>query len=211
MNYFPWERFLYGAGALLAGFGLLALNSLWSPAVRRRGKRAHWLVGFCVNGLGMLLIAAGSFALALLPPTIDWKPLPWIGLAAAALGAGLYLRGASRVGRLKPLSDYSNDLDVQGLYAFARHPQALAMSLLAIGLGGLSQSIPYLVLLPLLIAGWYVYSWLEEELELVPVFGDRYREYSRVTPRMFPSPEAIADRIVERMSLSPRGGSEGRR
>lgn len=211
MNYFPWERFLFGAGVILAGFGLLALNSLWSPVVRRRGKRAHWLVGFCVNGLGMLLIAAGSLGLALLPPAVDWKPLPWIGLAAAVLGAGLYFKGASRVGRLRPLSDYSIDLDEQGLYALARHPQALAMSLLAIGLGGLSQSIPYLVLLPLVIAGWYVYSWLEEELELVPVFGDRYREYSRVTPRMFPSPEAIADRIVESVNLSLRGGSEGRR
>jgi protein-S-isoprenylcysteine O-methyltransferase Ste14 len=152
----------------------------------------------------MSLIGAGWFWLALLGPRIDWAPLPWIGFAAAAAGTVLYFASAARVGRLRALSRYSIELDVSGLYSIARHPQALALSLLAIGLGGLSQSIPYLALLPLWVAAWYLYSWLEEVLELVPVFGDRYREYSRVTPRMFPSPELLADWILDRVTLFRR-------
>ena len=76
MAYFAWQSFLLGAGAAVAGFGFLVLNSFWSPAIRRNGKRAHWLVGFGVNGLGMSLIGAGWFWLALLPPKLDWPPLP---------------------------------------------------------------------------------------------------------------------------------------
>jgi hypothetical protein len=204
MTNFPWESVLLGAVAAVAGFGILALNSFWSPAVRRRGKTAHWLVGFGVNGLGMSLIGAGWLWLALLPPKVDWTPLPWIGFAAAAAGTGLYLASAARVGRLRTLSEYSNDLCLSGLYSIVRHPQALALSLMGVGLGGFSQSLHYLVLLPLWVAAWYLYSWLEETLELVPVFGERYREYSRVTPRMFPSPEALADWIFDRVTLFRR-------
>jgi protein-S-isoprenylcysteine O-methyltransferase Ste14 len=215
MKDFPWDRFLLGAGGALAGFALLALNSFCSPAVRQHGKRAHFLVGFLVNGLGMTLIVVCSLWLSVLPPRLDWDPLLFLGVAAAAAGAALYAASATRVGRLSTLSEYSIELDVEGLYALSRHPQALAMSLLAIGLGGLSQAIPYLALLPILIAGWYLYSWLEEELELVPVFADRYREYSRVTPRMVPSAGALADLVLERVSvlkgLTPKGGSEERR
>jgi protein-S-isoprenylcysteine O-methyltransferase Ste14 len=210
MTPFPLESFFLGVTLAVAGFGLLALNSLWSPVSRRRGKAAHWLVGFGLNGLGMALIGAGWFWLALQPPKIDWAPLPWIGFAAAAAGAGLYAASAARVGRLRALSSYSNELDVSGLYSIARHPQALALSLLAVGLGGLSQSIPFLVVLPLWVAAWYVYSWLEEALEMVPVFGDRYREYSRVTPRMFPSPQALADWILERVTLFRRAPASTR-
>jgi protein-S-isoprenylcysteine O-methyltransferase Ste14 len=201
MTQFPWESFFLGGGAAAAGFGLLALNSLWSPGVRRRGKTAHWILGFVVNGLGMVLIGAGWFWLALLRPTLDFPALPWIGFAAAISGLGLYLTSAARVGRLRALSRYSIDLDVSGLYSIVRHPQALALALMGGGLGGLSQSIPYLVLLPLWVGAWYLYSWLEESLELVPAFGERYREYARTTPRMFPSLEAVAYRIAGRVTL----------
>jgi Phospholipid methyltransferase len=204
MTNFHWESFFIGAAAAFAGFGLLALNSFWSPAARRRGKSAHWLVGFGFNGLGMSLIGAGWLWLALLPPKIDWAPLPWLGFAAAAAGGGLYLASAARVGRLRTLSSYSVELDVTGIYSIVRHPQALALSLLSIGVGGLSQSIPYLTLLPLWLAAWYLYAWLEEALELVPVFGERYRDYSRATPRMFPSPEVLSDWRVDRVTLFKR-------
>jgi hypothetical protein len=201
MSRFPWDAFLVGSGAALAGFGLLALNSLWSPSVRRLGKGAHWLFGFVLNGLGMILIGGGWFWLAFLPPRLDLPPLPWIGFVSASAGLGLYFASAARVGRLRAPSDYSIDLDVRGLYSLVRHPQALALSLLAIGLGGLSQSIPYLVLMPLWIGAWYLYSWLEEKLELIPAFGERYREYARETPRMFPSMEALFEGIVGRVTL----------
>lgn len=196
MTPLPWESVFLGAFAAVAGFGVLALNSFWSPAARRSGRRAHWLVGFGVNGLGMIGIGVGWFWLALLPPKIDWPPLPWAGLLSAVAGASLYLASASRVGRLRPLSEYSNDLQASGLYSIVRHPQALALSLLGVGLAGLSQSLSCLLLSPLWVAAWYLYSWIEETLELVPVFGDRYRKYTRVTPRMFPSLEWWVGRLT---------------
>jgi protein-S-isoprenylcysteine O-methyltransferase Ste14 len=200
--HFPWASFFLGAGTAVAGFGLLALNSWFSPAVRRSGKRAHWLLGFGVNGLGMVFIGAGWFVLALLPPRLDWPPLPWIGFAVAVAGGSLYLASAAHVGRLRAPSRYSIDLDVSGPYSIVRHPQALALSLMAVGLGGLSQSLPYLVLLPLWVALWYLYSWLEEALELVPVFGERYRDYARVTARMFPPPDhSVLERWVSGVTL----------
>ncbi len=211
MNDFPWNAFLLGAGAALAGFGLLALNSFCSPTARRHGKRAHFLLGFGINGLGMTLIAASSLGLAVLSPRLDWEPFVFVGIIAAAAGAGLYAASASHVGRLRRLKEYSIELEVDGLYAVTRHPQALAMSLLAIGLGGLSQSIPYLSLLPLLIGGWYLYSWLEEELELVPVFAERYREYSRATPRMVPSPELLAHWIRRGVPRESPGEAQSER
>jgi protein-S-isoprenylcysteine O-methyltransferase Ste14 len=201
MTAIPWESALLGAGTAAAGFGFLALNSWWSPAARRSGKKAHWLLGFCVNGAGMLLIGAGWFWLALLPPRLELPGLRVLGLAAAGAGGSLYLASAARVGRLRALSRYSIELDISGLYSMVRHPQALALSLMGVGLGGLSQSIPYLVLLPHWIALWYLYCWIEERLELLPAFGDRYREYARTTPRMLPSLWLLAGSMVGRVTL----------
>ncbi len=201
MTHVDWGSVLLAGGASLAGYGSLALSSWWSPAARRSGKRAHFLLGFALNGIGMLLIGAGWARLALLPPKLDFPFLTWLGVAAVVLGGALYVVSASRVGRLRALSRYSIDLDVSGVYSIVRHPQALALSLLAVGLGGLSQSLPYLVLLPLWIALWYLYCWIEEALELRPVFGNRYREYARATPRMFPSHGSLAAGTVERVTL----------
>jgi protein-S-isoprenylcysteine O-methyltransferase Ste14 len=188
MSPFPWELWLIGTLTSLTGIALLVLNSWWSPATRRMGRDAHWYVGFGVNGLGMILLGAGWIFLAGLPPRWDADWLFFAGLAAAVGGGALYLVSATRVGRLRLPGQYTNDLETKGLYAIIRHPQALALALMAIGLGGISRSIPYLVSLPLFLTAWYLYSWFEEKFEMIPVFGDRYVEYCRRTPRMFPSP-----------------------
>lgn len=189
---FSWQ--VWSAGVLLstAGLGLLVLNSWWSPATRRNGKHAHWLVGFVVNGAGMLLIGAGWLFLAMLGPRLDAIWPIGVGALIAIGGTVLYLASASRVGRLRAPSAYSNELDTSGLYAILRHPQASALALIALGLAGVSRSIPYLVATPLLVLGWYLYARLEEELELLPVFGARYEAYRRRTPALLPSLSSIA-------------------
>lgn len=172
----------------LFGFALLGLNSFLSIGARRRGRTTHWLLGWCLNGGGMVAIGAGWVSLAKLPPHWDSPPLQGIGAAAALLGSLLYLASASRVGRLRSLRHYSLDLDTGGPYAHVRHPQALALILVGLGLAGLSGSVALLGSLPLWVLCWYGYARLEERLELVPAFGERYLAYSRETPCLVPLP-----------------------
>jgi protein-S-isoprenylcysteine O-methyltransferase Ste14 len=169
------------------GFALLGLNSFLSLGARRRGRTSHWILGWCLNGGGMVAIGAGWMALATLPPHWDSPLLNGAGAAAGLAGSFLYLASAARVGRWRSPSRYSLDLDTGGPYARVRHPQALALILLAFSLAGLSGSLPLLGSLPLWILCWYVYARLEEKLELVPAFGERYVEYARKTPCLAPT------------------------
>jgi protein-S-isoprenylcysteine O-methyltransferase Ste14 len=175
-----------GIGIALAGFSLLALNTLLSPWTRSLGERAHWLSGWLLNGAGMLAIGAGWIVLATVGPHRDGVLLRAVGLAAGIAGALLYVASARYVGRLRAPSRYSFGLDRSGPYAFVRHPQALALILVALGLAGLSGSTSLLATLPLWVACWYGYARLEEELELVPAFGEVYRDYIESTPCLIP-------------------------
>jgi hypothetical protein len=171
----------------LFGFALLGLNSLLSLGARRRGRTTHWLLGWCLNGGGMLAIGAGWLALATLPPHLDSPLLDGVGAAAGLLGSYLYVSSAARVGRWRSPSHYSLDLDTAGPYAHVRHPQALALVLLALGFAALSGSVALMGSLPLWLVCWYAYARLEEKLELVPAFGERYLDYARETPCLLPT------------------------
>ncbi|HSF17145.1 MAG TPA: hypothetical protein VLK65_16465 [Vicinamibacteria bacterium] len=178
---------ILGIAVSLLGFCLLALTSWLSPGARRAGPRVHWLVGWMVNGLGMIAIAVGWGLLAASGPRLDWSFLNLMGAVAGASGVALFVAGAARVGRLHAPSSYANELDTSGLYSFMRHPQALALTILSVAVGGLSRSVPYLLTIPLWILCWWGYARLEEKLELIPVFGERYREYCESTPCLFPA------------------------
>lgn len=178
----------------LSGFALLYVNTWLSRKARQRGgERAHWLLGWTVNGLGMIAIGASWLLLSTLGPRWDWPVLSWLGLASGAAGGGLFLFSAVRVGRIKRPSRYSIELDTSGVYSVVRHPQALALSLLAMGLAGLTRSVPLLLTLPIWVGCWYLYTRLEEELELIPAFGTAYREYRKETPGLLPDPRRLVD------------------
>lgn len=179
----------------LCGYSFLYLNSWLSPTARRRGVARHWLVGWSVNGLGMVAIASSWLLLATLEPRWNEPALLWLGAACALGGGVLFLASAKRVGRLRRPSHYSLELDTSGVYGYVRHPQALALSLLVAGLAGLSRSVPLLVTLPLWVAGWHAYARLEEELELLPSFGESYRDYAEETPLFLPDPRRILERL----------------
>src|SRR3972149_4269738 len=152
MTYFDWPSFFLGAVAVIAGFGLLALNSFWSPAIRRRGKTAHWLVGFGVNGVGVSFIGAGSPSLALPPPrrglALSRAPAAESRLGAPALdrirrrrrrdGSLSRERGArrpsscslpllGRARRLRPLLDRETPPGARAFVSFDRPRRALAV------------------------------------------------------------------------------------
>ncbi|HXV61162.1 MAG TPA: hypothetical protein VEK15_10740 [Vicinamibacteria bacterium] len=192
------ETPVLGIAVSLSGFCLLALTSWLSPGARRAGRNVHWLVGWLVNGFGMTAIAAGWSLLAAGGPRLDWPFLTLVGAVAGVSGVVLFLAGAARVGRLHAPSSYVNELDTSGLYSFIRHPQALALAILSVGVGGLSRSVPYLLTVPLWILCWWGYARLEEKLELIPVFGERYRRYCQSTPCLFP---ALRSLIPSRSSV----------
>ncbi len=218
MNHFPWNAFLLGAGVVLAGFGLLALNSLCSPAARRRGKRAHFAPRFrnqrprhdahrrelsrarrplSDDSIGSLSSSSGSSRRRRERVSTRRALLTWVDFAGSR---------NTRSSSTSTACTRSRAIRRRSRCRFSRSGSA----------GSRSRSRT-LSLLPLLIGGWYLYSWLEEELELVPVFAERYREYSRATPRMVPSPDALAHWIAEGSAvnrpaqLSPKGGSEERK
>jgi protein-S-isoprenylcysteine O-methyltransferase Ste14 len=74
-----------------------------------------------------------------------------------------------------------------------RHPQALSLCVLVVGLVLLSGSLPILVTAPLWIAFWVFYTYLEESWELLPTFGEAYRRYRTSTPRLLP--RVVPDRF----------------
>jgi len=73
-----------------------------------------------------------------------------------------------------------------GIYRWVRHPQALALCLVSVGLGLTTGSAPYLCSVPLWVAGWVAYTYIEERFELVPTFGDDYLAYMKRTARLLP-------------------------
>jgi len=77
-------------------------------------------------------------------------------------------------------------VETSGIYNRVRHPQALALCVLAMGLALLSGSLPYLITLPLWIGFWTAYTYLEEKCELIPAFGEQYQRYREETPRILP-------------------------
>lgn len=191
-------------GLGLTGFCVLALNSWLSPRARRSGARAHWARGFVLNGIGMILIAASWGVLAFQEPRVHSDLLRLAGLGLGVASGALYA-AARRVGRLKPPSSYSLELDTFGVYRAIRHPQALALCLVVVALAALTGSIPLMLTTPLWILGWTVYTYFEEAFELVPAFGERYLRYREQTPRLLPRFKDVA-----RLLRDPEGLRERR-
>jgi protein-S-isoprenylcysteine O-methyltransferase Ste14 len=150
----------------------------------------------------MSMIGVSWFLLSYVGPRVDSPALFWLGLPVGLVAGGLYLLGAKRVGRLKAPSRYSLDLDTSGLYSWIRHPQALSLSLLVISIGLMTGSVPLLLSVPVWIGCWIAYTYFEEELELVPTFGQQYLAYRERTPRMWPRLQRAREAVNRLVSES---------
>lgn len=154
--------------------------------MRRQGARAHWTVGALIAAVGMGSMFCGWALLCLAEPAwrTMWLQIP--GGVTCLAGLAIYAVSSRHVGRLRGPVRYTLDLETSGIYCRVRHPQALALCVLAAGLALLSGSLAYLVTLPLWIGFWIAYTYLEERYELIPAFGDQYLRYRLETPRIFP-------------------------
>ena len=90
-----------------------------------------------------------------------------------------YLRGEYKVEDL----DEKQTLKIEGAFKFVRHPVYL-FSILFLGFRP-TMSLFYFVMFICIVVYFYAGS-IYEERKLVEKFGDKYREYQKRVPRIFP-------------------------
>lgn len=193
------------AGTLLGLFGCcaIALYTWMNGRARSRGSDAHWRTGVLVGTPGMFAMFAGWILLALAEPRVSSVGLSMLGVVFLVAGAAVYVASARWVGRWRTPATYRPALHTSGLYAHVRHPQALALCLLAAGGALASGSVPFLLTLPVWVGFWIGYTFLEEWNELLPAFGGQYQRYRRTTPRLLPRIPAALGRRTRRASGAP--------
>ena len=175
-----------GVALGILGALVIAAYTKINAGTRKKGAGSHWAVGALAATLGMASMFLGWGLLCVSRPAFrtPWLQVP--GGAACALALGIYASSARRVGRLRGPARYSLDLETGGIHGWVRHPQALALCVLAVGLAFLSGSFPYLATLPVWLGFWVGYTYLEEKNELIPAFGEKYLRYRDQTPRILP-------------------------
>jgi protein-S-isoprenylcysteine O-methyltransferase Ste14 len=176
-----------GLVCALAGAVVMTGYTILNARFRRRGASAAWLGGWIVASIGMTLMGVGWGLLAAAGPHVHVPVLQYVGVAVIGAAGCVYVTAAAHVGRLRSRGRYSLDLHTEGIYRLVRHPQALALCILAVGVGLATLSRAYIVTLPLWVAFWVAYTHFEERFELIPAYGDQYGRYMRTTSRLVPS------------------------
>jgi len=103
-------------------------------------------------------------------------------LAGMALGQ---IVKARRLPQFFGFEDFPKLFIYTGAYAICRHPMYTAWLTAA---WGLLISKPYLltVFYNLLVTGFVVYAALQEERQMIALFGDKYRAYQKQVPFLLP-------------------------
>lgn len=109
--------------------------------------------------------------------------------AVLALIAGYYLVTQGQ-GTPFPL-DPTSRLVTVGPYAHVRNPQAIAMTLMALGEILAVQSSLLWLLFPLTLGYLEIFAGPWEERELLKQYGDQYAEYRRAVRKWIPSRRAF--------------------
>lgn len=161
----------------------------WSPA-NRSDQRSEWIVVAAII-LGIWLLPL----IYLLTPWLkafDYQLAPWVSWAAAAVfSMGLIIRLAAqrtldRFWSFTLETTRDHQLITQGIFSFTRHPIYLSLIFWAVAqvgllqnyLAGLSGCVAVLLL-------WFIRVPREEVL-LLEVFGNEYRNYMTHVGRLFP-------------------------
>jgi protein-S-isoprenylcysteine O-methyltransferase Ste14 len=176
-----------GFGCAVVGAGVMTLYTVANYRLRHNGAGAVWLGGWILGAIGMTLTGVGWALLSLAGPHYNIPPLRIAGLVAGGLGGFLYFYSAASVGRLRSRARYTLSLHTEGIYRFVRHPQALALCLVAAGAGLATLSRPFLWCLPIWLGFWVAYTFFEERFELIPAYGEVYYRYRETAGRLFPS------------------------
>jgi protein-S-isoprenylcysteine O-methyltransferase Ste14 len=144
-------------------------------------------------------------------PILVLHALGWLGLYAAVahavasgavaeappravLGAFLLIAGGVlgawafstlRSWRLRPAIDPGHELSTTGPYALVRHPNYLALDLVAVGSAVWAFTVPMVLAAVVVIVAGDLRARAEEQV-LLQAFGDAYRDYARRVNRLLP-------------------------
>ena len=190
--------------ALLVNVGLWVVFALQhSGMARRRFKR--WIEGGLPAAQERVLYVFAS-ALVTLALVYLWQPLPgtlWslprpfaslvnlVGVLGLVMGAvaSSAIDGQDLIGLRRPLlalrgREYREPpFMTPSLYRFVRHPIQLGVLLLLWGAGTMSYDR---LIMALCCTAYVLIALPLEERELVAQYGDAYRRYQQLVPRLFP-------------------------
>ncbi len=170
----PWFWAFLGMFGWSLGFGVVGTKGL--------GQRLGY-------GVGMFILAEVPRIVLPLPfvlqPRIgsDHLPLAWIG-AIILVGSMVF---GTPVFRIVPLTgpDGREPLRTGGLYSITRHPLMLCDIFWPLGWSLIFGSIIGVALIPIWLVVIWALTQVEEEA-LVREYQERYREYQKRVPRLFP-------------------------
>jgi protein-S-isoprenylcysteine O-methyltransferase Ste14 len=164
------------------------------PVMRLRFLIPYILIFFFVP---ILTFVIGSWVdqLFSLPP---FPPFPFnvfFGLGIMLLGAAIGIKATRQLryaGMGLPWGTLDEDaktkfLVTNGIYSYTRNPIVLGYALLPLGMGLLFRSLGMTILIPALVLVIMIIrikKWEEPDLE--KRFGEKYHEYKRKTPFLFP-------------------------
>ncbi len=183
------------------GAAVITAYTVANYRLREKGAAAVWWGGWVLGAAGMSLTGIGWGVLALAGPHYNILGLRLAGIVLSLLAAVLYFASAVHVGRLRARRRFSLGLHTEGIYRLVRHPQALALCVLAIGVGLVTLSRPYLWALPLIAGFWVAYTYFEERFELIPAYGEQYEQYIRSTGRLIPSLRSLRQFLFRRPAM----------
>ncbi|RYY40825.1 MAG: isoprenylcysteine carboxylmethyltransferase family protein [Chitinophagaceae bacterium] len=170
---------------------------LASTSLKERLFRAHPALRPCYRA-GYVLFAVATmaavlwFQLSIASPLVlgRWAQVPGTLLALAggilmAVCIRKYFLSLSGLRSLAQHSDVPNELRVDGVHRFARHPLYLGTFLFIWGLFGL---LPYasLLVMNVVVHGYTLWALRYEEAKLHREFGAAYARYAQSVPRVWP-------------------------
>lgn len=161
---------------LLANTRIRTLE-LWPCAHGTRQSFLFWFLFRTLN-VSALTLAAVDFK-----PIVEFDFIRFAAVLAASIGGIYYVAGCVKLGRTNLYCGHEGLVD-GGIYAWSRNPQyAIAMpSYIALAIAANSTSMA--LLLPLLIAVFWLMA-LNEEPWLESEYGADYVRYKRAVPRFY--------------------------
>jgi len=105
---------------------------------------------------------------------------------------GLVLSLIDWSSNIKRKGPISSSVFQNGTYALVRHPQVLFSILLLIGMDLYFWSVGLMWTMALWIIGFISYAALEEKMEMVPNFGEKYLEYCEKVSGIVPTRSSIS-------------------
>lgn len=146
------------------------------PVKLLKARMTHSRI-FCASAIILMICSSTQLSGNMLA----LKAMEWGGYALVVVGVFIRIYSSLYIGGRK-----NEELVVDGPFSVVRNPLYFGSFIAVLGIGMQSSS---LAILSILIAGfifYYPFVIMREEAFLTQRFGDRYREYKTITPRIIP-------------------------